>query len=65
MVVISVVLNSQIGHLYFCAWSCYVKGNERADRLAGEASVQDGAVMDRSDILIALREIGRSSDSVQ
>jgi ribonuclease HI len=24
-----------------------VKGNVRADRLAGEASVQDGAVMDR------------------
>jgi hypothetical protein len=36
-----------------------------ADRLAGEASAQDGAVMDRSDILNALREIGRSSDSVQ
>jgi ribonuclease HI len=42
-----------------------VKGNERVDRLAGEASVQDGEVMDGSDILNALREIGNSSDSVQ
>jgi hypothetical protein len=42
-----------------------VKGNERADRLASEASVQVGAVMNRFNILNALREIGRSSDSVQ
>jgi hypothetical protein len=42
-----------------------IKGNVHADGLAGEASVQDGAIMDKSDILNALREIGRSSDSVQ
>jgi ActR/RegA family two-component response regulator len=33
--------------------------------LASEASVQAGAVMDRSDILKALRKIRLSSDSVQ
>jgi ActR/RegA family two-component response regulator len=33
--------------------------------MASEASVQAGEVMDRSDILNALREIGRSTDSVQ
>jgi hypothetical protein len=42
-----------------------VKGNERADMLASEASVQADAVIDRSDILNALSEIGRSSDYVQ
>jgi hypothetical protein len=42
-----------------------VKGNECANMLASGASVQAGVVMDISDILNALREIGRSSDSVQ
>jgi hypothetical protein len=42
-----------------------VKGNERVDMLASGIRVQAGPVMDRSDILYALREIGRCSDSVQ
>jgi ActR/RegA family two-component response regulator len=42
-----------------------VKEIERADMLASEASVQAGAVKNRSDILNALWDIGRSNDSVQ
>ena len=34
-----------------------VQGNERADKLAGEATVEGGRAMDQSDILNALREV--------
>jgi hypothetical protein len=40
-----------------------VRGNERADTLAAMATVVDGQVMDRADILNALREVGRVRDS--
>jgi ribonuclease HI len=40
-----------------------VKGNERADRLAGSATVGNGRAMDQADILHALREAGRVKDS--
>ena len=39
-----------------------VVGNERADRLAGSATISDGQPMDRTDILNALIECGRSED---
>ncbi|BFZ17186.1 hypothetical protein BsWGS_20225 [Bradybaena similaris] len=39
-----------------------VVGNERADRLAGTAAVSEGQPMDRSDIICALRELGRNED---
>jgi hypothetical protein len=64
MFVISYKRNSQTSHLYFRAWS-FFKGNKRTHKLASKANVQAGAVMDRSDIPNAMREIGRSSDSVQ
>ena len=34
-----------------------VQGNERADKLAGEATVEGGRAMDQADILNALREV--------
>jgi hypothetical protein len=40
-----------------------VSDNERADTLAARATVVDGQVMDRADILNALREVGRVHDS--
>jgi ribonuclease HI len=39
-----------------------VVGNERADRLAGSATISEGQPMDRSDILNTLREVGRKDD---
>ena len=39
-----------------------VRGNERADRLAGLATISEGAAMDRSDILHALRESFRTEE---
>ena len=39
-----------------------VSGNERADRLAGMATVSEGAAMDRNDILNALRESFRTEE---
>jgi ribonuclease HI len=47
--------------LIFVPGHAGVKGNERADM---RVIVQTGAVMDGSDILNALKEIGRSSNSV-
>ena len=40
-----------------------VRGNERADRLAGMAAVQSGRAMDQADIINSLRERGRVHDS--
>jgi hypothetical protein len=40
-----------------------VRGNERADTLAAWATVVDGQVIDRADILNALREVGRVQKS--
>jgi hypothetical protein len=59
--------NSTLNKLpfFFLPGHACVNENGRTDRLSSEASVQAGAVMDRSDILNALREIGRSKDSVQ
>jgi hypothetical protein len=39
-----------------------VRGNERAETLAVRATVVDGQVMDRADILNALREVGLVQD---
>jgi len=36
-----------------------VKGNDRAEILAGSATISDGQQMDRTDILNALREAFR------
>jgi ribonuclease HI len=33
-----------------------VRGNERADRLAGTAVISDGRAMDHAEVLYALRE---------
>ena len=41
-----------------------VKGDEKADQLAATATVGSGRAMDRSDVLNALREVGRANDSV-
>jgi ribonuclease HI len=41
-----------------------VRGNERADRLAGTAVISDGCAMDRADVLHALREAGSVEDSL-
>ena len=40
-----------------------VRGNERADFLAGGAAMESGRSMDRSDILHAIREDSRENDS--
>jgi hypothetical protein len=40
-----------------------VRGNERADRLAGKATMESGQSMDRSDILRAIKEAGQENDS--
>ena len=40
-----------------------VRGNERADFLAGPAIMESGRSMDRSDILRAIKEAGRENDS--
>jgi hypothetical protein len=41
-----------------------VKGNERANRLAGTAVISDGRVIDHADVLHALRKAGRVEYSV-
>jgi hypothetical protein len=41
-----------------------VRGNERADRLAGTAVISDSRAMDHADMLHALREAGRVEDSL-
>ena len=43
------------GHVGVC-------GNERADKLAGLATVSKGLPMDRADILNNIRDIGRARD---
>ena len=39
-----------------------VKGNERADQLAGSANIEEGHAFDRADIINAIREAGRKVD---
>ena len=39
-----------------------VNGNERADRLAGSAAVVVGRPVDRTDLINAVREMGRTED---
>jgi hypothetical protein len=41
-----------------------VRGNERADRLAGKAVISDGRAMDHDDVLHALRGAGKVEDSL-
>jgi glyoxylase-like metal-dependent hydrolase (beta-lactamase superfamily II) len=49
--------------LIFVPGHAGVKGNERADRLAGKATMESGQSMDRSDILHAIKEASRENDS--
>jgi hypothetical protein len=49
---------------YFFSRHAEVRGNERADRLAGTAVISDGRSMDHADVLHALREAGRVDDSL-
>jgi hypothetical protein len=42
-----------------------VRGNERADKLAGTVVIFDGRVMDHADVLHALREAERLEDSLR
>ena len=44
----------------YCPGHAGVKGNDRADRLAGKADVKDGLQLGRSDILRNLRRILQS-----
>ena len=39
-----------------------VMGNERADRLASNASIEEGQPMDHADVTNNLRDVGRSED---
>jgi hypothetical protein len=41
-----------------------VRGNKRADRLAGTAVISDGRAMDHADVSHALRKAGRVEDSL-
>ena len=59
-----VIRNSSIQKLtfIFVPGHAGVKSNERADALAGNAAIENGSSMDRSDIINALRDNIRSED---
>jgi hypothetical protein len=53
---------TKIGFIFFPGHAG-LRGNERADYLAGTAIMESGRSMDRSDILHAIKEAGQENDS--
>ena len=49
----------------YCPGDAGVKGNERADRLPGTATIQEGLLLGKSEVLRQLRKILQANDQAQ
>ena len=53
------------GSADYCPGHAGVKGNERADKLAGTASIQEGLLLGKSEVLRQLRKTLQENDQAQ